>query len=564
MTDKHDIFAFQELIDREEQLLKLRRAEQIARDRKRAASEHKAYREPTEVPAQPKIGGTATEPWHHDEPWVHELAREMARLPAPEATKNLPALHLSDGGHFENLGLYELVRRHCRYVIVSDAGEDADLAFDDLGNAIRRVREDFSVEIDLDVDRLRTVNGLSQQHVAVGTIHYDGLSGSDKGTLIYLKPTVVGGEPPDVNQYRARNAKFPHEGTADQFYDEAQWESYRRLGEYIAAVAFHVDDTGWLDKPNPVDALFLAVKQRWHAAPARQAETFLGFTDRCSALESEIRANAPLAFRVEMFPELAFLQGQAKREAEGPATLNETLDETSQVVTWVMQLAQLMEDVWVGAELDTYWSHPLNEGWMAYFHRWANTPSFRRWWPLLRPIYSDGFRNFVKHRFELHVNHDTRPSSKLVVRSKNVAGEGMASRAMARFQPDPELPPMRWDYELTLEGEVTPLQVGVLRFAIDEKDHEKTARWSTQHLHVPPWLIGAGIIARFLKDILSELAKNGFTQAIVHISGSERDPAQRSNRASIISFYKSRGFAYLDPKRLIWKAPAAGSKSVGT
>ena len=54
-------------------------------------------------------------------------------------------LHLSDGGHFENLALYELVRRHCRYVIVSDCGADADVAFDDLANAIRRIREDFGI-----------------------------------------------------------------------------------------------------------------------------------------------------------------------------------------------------------------------------------------------------------------------------------------------------------------------------------------------------------------------------------------------------------------------------------
>ena len=79
-------------------------------------------------------------------------------------------MHLSDGGHFENLALYELIRRHCRYIIVSDAGEDRDFAFTDFGRATRRVREDFGVEIEIDLSPLRPgADGYSEQHVAVVT-----------------------------------------------------------------------------------------------------------------------------------------------------------------------------------------------------------------------------------------------------------------------------------------------------------------------------------------------------------------------------------------------------------
>jgi hypothetical protein len=148
-----------------------------------------------------------------------------------------PAVHLSDGGHFENLGLYELVRRHCRRIIVSDAGEDPTEAFHDLANAIRRIREDFGVEIAIDVAPLRHgSDGFAKQHVTVGTIHYDGLNGQDKGQLLYFKPNLVGEEPLDIMRYRALHPAFPHEGTVDQFYDEAQWESYRRLGEHAVYV----------------------------------------------------------------------------------------------------------------------------------------------------------------------------------------------------------------------------------------------------------------------------------------------------------------------------------------
>jgi hypothetical protein len=78
-----------------------------------------------------------------------------------------------------------------------------------------------------------------------------------------------------------------------------------------------------------------------------------------------------------------------------------------QVFGFLLRFVQIMEDVWLAADLDHYWSHPLNEGWMSYFHRWSSTPSFRRWWPLLAPIYSPGFREFVKDRFKVGITDST-------------------------------------------------------------------------------------------------------------------------------------------------------------
>src|SRR5258707_5422778 len=98
--------------------------------------------------------------------------RSMDRLES--LVKCSEHLHLSDGGHFENLGLYELIRRHCRYIIVSDCSADPEIAFDDLANTLRCVREDFGVEIDLDVAPLcPTGSGnRSTQHAVVRIIHY--------------------------------------------------------------------------------------------------------------------------------------------------------------------------------------------------------------------------------------------------------------------------------------------------------------------------------------------------------------------------------------------------------
>jgi hypothetical protein len=140
-----------------------------------------------------------------------------------------PYVYLSDGGHFENLGLYELVRRRCATIIAIDAGQDALKTFDDLGNAIRKCYADFGVVIDVHADALKT--GYS----AVGRIHYPD---APEGTLIYVKPKLTGSEPADLQNYALTHPDFPHQSTADQWFDESQFESYRKLGHWIGRAVF--------------------------------------------------------------------------------------------------------------------------------------------------------------------------------------------------------------------------------------------------------------------------------------------------------------------------------------
>jgi hypothetical protein len=73
-------------------------------------------------------------------------------------------------------------------------------------------------------------------HAALAEVTY--LDSKQKSVIIYIKPTIVGDEPVDVLQYHTRHPAFPHEPTLDQFFDEGQWESYRRLGEHIARKLF--------------------------------------------------------------------------------------------------------------------------------------------------------------------------------------------------------------------------------------------------------------------------------------------------------------------------------------
>ncbi len=186
-------------------------------------------------------------------------------------------LNLSDGGHFDNIGLYELVRRRCRFIIIGDAEQDAGLTFGALAGAIRKCQTDFGVTIDIDTHSIQGTNELSRAHYAMGTIHYpetdpDGKADSDFGTglLLYFKASLTGDEPEDVREYRARFSTFPHQSTADQFFTESQFESYRVLGLHIARTALKS-----VDAREPLSNLFVQLGGSWRASAARAATTSL-------------------------------------------------------------------------------------------------------------------------------------------------------------------------------------------------------------------------------------------------------------------------------------------------
>jgi hypothetical protein len=150
-------------------------------------------------------------------------------------------LYLSDGGHFENLGLYELVRRRCRLIVVVDASADSQYEFGDLGNAIRKCQTDFNIPIYLKTTDIKSLGSPPAQSVSfvTGTIQYsraDGIYAPD-GVLLYIKPIIVGDENADIANYSKMHPGFPHQSTGDQWFDEDQFESYRMLGLSAATAA---------------------------------------------------------------------------------------------------------------------------------------------------------------------------------------------------------------------------------------------------------------------------------------------------------------------------------------
>jgi hypothetical protein len=151
-------------------------------------------------------------------------------------------LLLSDGGHVDNLGLYQLLKRRCSLIIACDAEADPAYAFEGLADAVRLAKIDLNVTVEIDYAQLAAIRD-GKRHFAVGRIRY---SDAADGTLIYLKSSLTHEALRDVSllHYHRSNSAFPHETTADQFFSEQQFEAYRSLGYCACSRTFEGPATG--------------------------------------------------------------------------------------------------------------------------------------------------------------------------------------------------------------------------------------------------------------------------------------------------------------------------------
>ena len=157
---------------------------------------------------------------------------------------------ISDGGHFDNSGLYELFRRKVNFILFVDGGQDPDYKFENFINLLLRVREDFP-DVDFESarigrsrldDMVATEDSIfphgrkvSKTATSVIDFHYRDASGNKtQATLVYLKLTTIKNLPDAIKGYQARNEKFPHDPTIDQFFDPAQFSAYLEIGRYLA------------------------------------------------------------------------------------------------------------------------------------------------------------------------------------------------------------------------------------------------------------------------------------------------------------------------------------------
>jgi hypothetical protein len=150
--------------------------------------------------------------------------------------EHAPWIYVSDGGHIENLGVYELLRRRCKYIVAIDGEQDQRMTFAALTTLQRLAAIDLGVKIDINLDDLRlNEQGLSRSHFRFARIHYPG---KQYGYLLYVKSSLTGNEGEFLRRYRLDDPAFPHDPTADQFFSEARFEAYRNLGEHMGDKLF--------------------------------------------------------------------------------------------------------------------------------------------------------------------------------------------------------------------------------------------------------------------------------------------------------------------------------------
>ena len=198
--------------------------------------------------------GGRRDPWQQRIPGPKYLLREAfaksgLRLKKEDTDDHVRTgfILLTDGGHLENLGIYELLRRRCRLILAVDAEQDPKLTFPALVQLERFARIDLDTIISMQwrpiADQTLALSADNRAHssagphVALGFIDYPPLVDDgppERGILVYIKASFTGDENDYVRAYKAAHPNFPHETTGDQFFSEEQVEVYRALGEHAA------------------------------------------------------------------------------------------------------------------------------------------------------------------------------------------------------------------------------------------------------------------------------------------------------------------------------------------
>jgi hypothetical protein len=324
-------------------------------------------------------------------------------------------VYLSDGGHFENLGIYELVRRRCRFIVACDAEEDHTFGFGGLGNAIEKCRSDFGVDIDVDVEpiRRRSEKGQSDWHCAIGTIHYSRVDRDGRdGILVYLKSSLTGDEPTDVLRYAAANPGFPHQSTSDQWFDESQFESYRMLGFHIAEEVFGALGDRAKLKTLTKEDLFVELAEAWHPPSGAPPDAFTKHTRTVVKICDELRENEHLDFLSEqIYPEWWVLL-DSRNQPETLKPLRDQLPGPEGLKAGFYlcnSVIQLFEDVYVDLNLEDEYDHPDNRGWMNLFKHWSWSAMLRVTWTISASTYGARFQTFCERHLGLKIGEVKAP-----------------------------------------------------------------------------------------------------------------------------------------------------------
>jgi hypothetical protein len=333
-----------------------------------------------------------------------------------------PYVNLSDGGHFENMGLYELVRRRCRYIVVCDAEQDAKMTFEGIGAAITKCRADFGAEIDLDLRPLQIEEktGFSRAHCVVGTIQYprpprlpgepaeepekrrpcpcmdDDADDPYTGVIVYLKSSLVGDEPPDLLTYQLKHTVFPQDSTADQWFQETQFEAYRRLGHHVAMAsippALEPTETKVRGRGD-VKNLFRRLYAIWYPRTP-EMEKYLGdHLKQYEAILKELRDRT----------ELAGLEAALNSQISGQAAVSWKVPAGAYAVQFANSAIDFMYTIYTDLLLafPDNRNSPHAEWWICLFRRWCRVDVMLESWNIHSELYPEEFRLFARRELRL-------------------------------------------------------------------------------------------------------------------------------------------------------------------
>ncbi|HXJ88212.1 MAG TPA: hypothetical protein VMS18_15435 [Candidatus Binatia bacterium] len=306
---------------------------------------------------------------------------------------------LSDGGHFDNMGVYELVRRRCRYIVICDSEEDGEGKHQGIGMAIRKCRIDFGVEIDLDLRPFESLDdgGCSASHCVVGTITYPETP-HDPGIVVYLRSSLTGDEPADVLNYRKQDPVFPNDSTLNQWFTESQFESYRRLGHHAAMATFlpgRPEALQCSDK-HQRQALFENLKSVWCPPTPEMQRYSADHSKLFQSLLQEIRTDTKL----EGFLDLLFDRDPNHSALEWEKVHRE---DAEYAIRFCSKLIEFMFVVYMQLRLvfPDNLSHPFSRGWVDIFKSWSRIDVIQDSWRRYGNSYSRAFQIFAESTVKL-------------------------------------------------------------------------------------------------------------------------------------------------------------------
>lgn len=363
------------------------------------------------------------------------LLAEMAGVTDAESDY----VYVSDGGHFENMGVYELIRRRCRFIVAVDAGADPKF-HENVGRVVRQVRIDFGIWIEVDMAPVTPgPNGLCASHVVVGRIHYGDVHrpqdehhndlpehhpddptfshSQNHGLIIWFKNSLTGDEPGDLVNHAAMCPTFPYDSTVDQFFSEPQFESYRALGLHSILKSWVLpnqpsDPTARETVPQCVGSapvtqptrnakesvmhfstndLFQSVYNFWLTKPAQFVAAYVQENDAYAKIQSALRQDKRLIWLAKE------LYG-SPQDIENARGADRRFNAVAERLM-ANEMFTLLENVFLALDLERNYLHPVHSGWMNVFKHWVRTDSLWKAWgqknELLQSAFSPAFIRFV-------------------------------------------------------------------------------------------------------------------------------------------------------------------------